>query len=149
MKVETEGSKGVSESSQMKLLNQRENSNSVTPSKTEGNELNQCLTREMITSEQSLDTSASSNNDSPHSCINDKDLDSLLSVETVEKSPNLKHSEAADETGKDSQYYNAAITYSFFIYRISLKKLYMYSDKKQFGKGYIIAVIKLTKTALP
>lgn len=111
MKVETEGSKAVSGSSQMKLLNQRENSNSVTPSKTEGNELNQCLTREMITSEQSLDTLASSNNDSPHSCINDKDLDSLLSVETVEKSPNLKHSEAADETGKDSQYYNAAITF--------------------------------------
>lgn len=92
MKVETEGSKDVSGSSQMKLLNQRENSNSVTPSKTEGNELNQCLTREMITSEQSLDTLASSKNDSPHSCINDKDLDSLLSVETVEKSPNLKHS---------------------------------------------------------
>lgn len=101
MKVETEGSKAVSGSSQIKLLNQRENSNSVTPSKTEGNELNQCLTREMITSEQSLDTLASSNNDSPHSCINDQELDSLLSVETVEKSPNLKHSEAVDETADE------------------------------------------------
>lgn len=101
MKVETEEcSKGVSGSSQIKL-NQKENSNSVTPAKTEGNQLNQCLTREIITSEQSLDILASSNNDSKHSCINDKDLDSLLSVETVEKSPNLKHTEAADDTADE------------------------------------------------
>lgn len=118
MKVETEEcSKGVSGSSQIKL-NQRENSNLVTPAKTEGSQLNTSkgLTREIISSEQSLDMLASSNNDSSHSCINDKDLDSLLSVETVEKSPNLKHSEAADDTGEDRQYYNAAIIYSFLIY---------------------------------
>lgn len=145
MKVETEEcSKGVSGSSQIKL-NQMENSNSVTPAKTEGNQLNQCLTREKITSEQSLDMLTSSNNDSPHSCINDKDLDSLLSVETVEKSPNLKHSEAADDIGEDGQYYNAAIIYSFLMY--FLEKVIHVFRQEQFGKGYIVAVITSTKTA--
>lgn len=146
MKVETEEcSKGVSGSPQIKL-NQRENSNSVSSAMTEGNQLNQCLTREIISSEQSLDMLASSNNDSPHSCINDKDLDSLLSVETVEKSPNQKDSEAADDTsGEDRQYYNIAIIYSFLIY--FLEKVIHVFRQEQFGKGYIVAVITSTKTA--
>lgn len=143
-KVETEEcSKGVSGSSQIKL-NQRENSNLVTPAKTEGSQLNKCLTREIISSEQSLDMLASSNNDSSHSCINDKDLDSLLSVETVEKSPNLKHSEAADDTsGEDWQYYNAAIIYSFLIY--FLEKVYMYSDKSNLDKDTLLQLLHLLK----
>lgn len=144
MKVETEEcSKGVSGSSQIKL-NQRENSNLVTPAKTEGSQLvNKCLTREIISSEQSLDMLASSNNDSSHSCINDKDLDSLLSVETVEKSPNLKHSEAADDTGEDRQYYYAAIIYSFLIY--FHEKVIQVFRQEQLGKGYIVAVITSPK----
>lgn len=144
MKVETEEcSKGVSGSSQIKL-NQRENSNLVTPAKTEGSQLNKGLTREIISSEQSLDMLASSNNDSPHSSINDKDLDSLLSVETVEKSLNLKHSEAADDTGEDRQYYYAAIIYSFLIY--FLEKVIHVFRQEQFGKGHIVAVITGTST---
>lgn len=144
MKVETEEcSKGLSGSSQIKL-NQRENSNSVTPAKTEGSQLNKCLTREIISSEQSLDMLASSNNDSPHSCINDKDLDSLLSVEKVEKSPNLKHSEVADDTsGEDRQYYNAAIIYSFLIY--FLEKVLHVLRQEQFGKDTLLQLLQLLK----
>lgn len=104
MRVETkEYSKSVSGSSQVNISQgeDAEDANSLISSNAEGNQPNKSLKGGTISLEKSLDGVGASHSDFSHSCINDYHLDTLLSVDTVEISQNLKHSETADDTADD------------------------------------------------